>query len=122
MRSLIVAAVTAVSINTATISVVHASFIETVCLTLTEKPLLVTIRAVDGAVKLRAGEGDWTEARSNVEVKGEVTHVVTTARNPNGILTARFDSKGGPSTISFSLVNGRNTTYPAVCVSHIRGE
>lgn len=114
MRAVVASLALAFSINNA-----HA-YIETICMTPAPKPALVTVRADDGTVIVRAGGGEWTPATSKVTSKNGITYVTVESINDRGTLIVEFSSEAGVGgAIEFRLRGARNTRYGATCVSYI---
>lgn len=111
----------ALSINKPVTQQVAASEeIETVCISNGDKPVLITVRAKSGNVRLRAGDGPWFKATTHITNDEDGFYIYVMATNENGTLVVRYGTDGAPAHIGFAFNNGRRTTYGATCVSHFR--
>ncbi len=102
-----------------TINGALASGVSTYCITTEEKPILVSIYAADGQVRLRAGAGAWQPATSKVTEVNGLTIVAAESKNDVGTIRVTFTSAGGPSDVSLAFRNRPAKSFRAVCASYV---
>jgi len=110
----------ALSINKpVTQQVAAESYLETVCMTKDDKPIVVVVRSNGDGPRVRGGDGGWMKGTSRIQhIDGQV-YVHVKAVNVGGTLVVSFSSKNTEGLVTFSLKNGNTAQYDARCVSTV---